>query len=185
MFLIKILFLKLIALLYPTSDFRHPITTPALTLLVQAIHHVSLTSLSSCRQSLLLIELVKQVKYYFELIKNIEEKCNYKFVDVNDNNKNFVAVVDFKSYIGILNKNDNWYVIGNLDTGYSEVYNVSKSKAQSYEIAYKKLRNTANKADIMNKTKEWLNYPPTDKQIALIKSKNIIYLVVHEFVHVL
>ncbi len=58
----KILFLKLIAYLYPTSDFRHPVTTPALTLLIQAVSYSSLTSLSSCRQSLLLIELIKQVK---------------------------------------------------------------------------------------------------------------------------
>ncbi|CAF1132365.1 unnamed protein product [Adineta ricciae] len=54
-----IVFLKLVAYLYPTSDFRHPITTPAMTLLVQAIQHVSLKSLSSCRQALFLIELVK------------------------------------------------------------------------------------------------------------------------------
>jgi hypothetical protein len=40
LFFIKILFLKLIAYLYPTSDFRHPVTTPALTLLIQAINHV-------------------------------------------------------------------------------------------------------------------------------------------------
>ncbi|CAF4062315.1 unnamed protein product [Adineta steineri] len=55
-----IVFLKLITYLYPTSDFRHPITTPALTLLIQAVHHASLNSLSSCRQALLLIELTKQ-----------------------------------------------------------------------------------------------------------------------------
>ncbi|CAF0792801.1 unnamed protein product [Rotaria sp. Silwood1] len=55
-----ILFLKLIAHLYPTSDFSHPITTPAITLLVQAINHSSLKSLNSCRQALFLIDLVKQ-----------------------------------------------------------------------------------------------------------------------------
>ncbi|CAF2371238.1 unnamed protein product [Rotaria sp. Silwood2] len=55
-----ILFLKLIAHLYPTSDFSHSITTPAITLLVQAINHSSLKSLSSCRQALFLIDLVQQ-----------------------------------------------------------------------------------------------------------------------------
>ncbi|CAF4085761.1 unnamed protein product [Rotaria sordida] len=55
-----ILFLKLITHLYPTSDFLHPITTPAITLLVQAINHCSLKSLGSCRQVLFLIDLVKQ-----------------------------------------------------------------------------------------------------------------------------
>ncbi|UJR15870.1 hypothetical protein I4U23_002796 [Adineta vaga] len=55
-----IVFLKLIAYLYPTSDFRHPITTPAITLLVQALQYASLSSLASCRQALLLIELIKQ-----------------------------------------------------------------------------------------------------------------------------
>ncbi|CAF4265323.1 unnamed protein product, partial [Rotaria sordida] len=55
-----ILFLKLITHLYPTSDFLHPITTPAITLLVQAINHSSLKSLGSCRQVLFLIDLVKQ-----------------------------------------------------------------------------------------------------------------------------
>ena len=53
-----------------------------------------------------------------------------------------------------LNKGDHWYVIGNLDSGYSELYNISQSKAQSYEIAYKKLRSSTSKADIMKKTKE-------------------------------
>jgi superfamily II DNA or RNA helicase len=108
-----------------------------------------------------------------ELIKNIEEKCSYKFVDVNENDKHFIAVVDFKSYIGIFKKNDYWYVVGNLDSGYTEMYSSSKSKAQCYEIAYKKLRSSSNKADIMKKNKEWLNYPPTDKQLALLKTKKI------------
>ncbi|CAF3409900.1 unnamed protein product [Rotaria socialis] len=55
-----IVFFKLIAHLYPTSDFCHPITTPAITSLVQAINHSSLKSLHSCRQALFLIGLVKQ-----------------------------------------------------------------------------------------------------------------------------
>lgn len=108
-----------------------------------------------------------------ELVKNIEEKCSYKFVQVDNNNQNFIAVVDFKSYVGILKKGDYWYVIGNLDSRYTEVYHISQSKAQGYEMAYKKLRSSANKADIMKKTKEWLNYPPTDKQLALLKTKKI------------
>ena len=77
----KIFFLKLIGHLYPTSDFRHPITTGASTLLVELVHHVkfrieidvstnffdrfqaALTSLNSIRQALFLVELVRQVKY--------------------------------------------------------------------------------------------------------------------------
>ncbi|CAF5215399.1 unnamed protein product, partial [Rotaria magnacalcarata] len=55
-----VVFFKLIAHLYPTSDFCHPITTPAVTSLVQAINHSSLKSLHSCRQALFLIDLVKQ-----------------------------------------------------------------------------------------------------------------------------
>jgi len=108
-----------------------------------------------------------------ELIRNIEEKCSYKFIDVGEDNKKFIAVVDFKSYIGILNKGDYWHVVGNLDGGYTEMYSYSKSKAKSYDMAYKKLRSSSNKAEIMKKNKEWLNLPPTDKQLAILKTKKI------------
>ncbi|CAF0985988.1 unnamed protein product, partial [Didymodactylos carnosus] len=58
--LFQILFLKLIGLLYPTSDFRHPIATPAFTLLAQLMNSAVLSSLSDCKTALMLCELVQQ-----------------------------------------------------------------------------------------------------------------------------
>lgn len=42
-FCLKLIYLKVTALLFPTSDFRHPVTTPALLFIGQALTKVRRT----------------------------------------------------------------------------------------------------------------------------------------------
>lgn len=106
-----------------------------------------------------------------EIVKQLEEKMSYKFCEVKKSN--YISVVGLKSFVWILNEHDQWYLFSNLDTDFVEVCGLFKSKSQAYEEAYKKLRYSSGKESFLKKDRDWLDYPPTDKQLFLIKGKKV------------
>ena len=121
----------------------------------------------------------------FNLIQEVIKKSNYLFVPVEDNQQSFLTVVSHRGYIGIFYADEQWRVIGNISSdNYTKLYHSSNSKAECFEVAYKILRGSKGKEAFLKKNNEWLNRPPSDKQIACINlhsSKNFDFQSMNRF----
>lgn len=61
--ILQLLFFKLISLLYPTSDLRHPVVTPCIILMLHILHQCRLESRKDIASSLFIIALILEVSF--------------------------------------------------------------------------------------------------------------------------